>query len=409
MTTTSAVARDLGRARRACRSVACSQLRQRRRERGVADDAVQDADRGDADLHRRQELASGRRAAPSRACAPDSPASTITCSRALRLAVSAISDMANSALSRIRKTQKRNVHARGSRVSGSGGEAAQRSRIAAMHYLIGDLQGCCDALDRLLAEIGFSPSRDRLYVLGDLVNRGPAVARRAAPPARPRRRRARCLLGNHDLHLLAVAARRAAGAPQRHARRRSSTRPTATAWLDWLRQRPLALHAHGWLMVHAGVRAAVGRRRRRWRSPARSRRCCAAPRCGEFLRAMYGNEPARWNDALHGADRLRFIVNALTRLRFVHAPTARWSSTTKDGAAAAPPGFMPWFDVPGRGAPRARRSPSATGRRSACSSGPTCSALDTGCVWGGTLSAVRIDGGRRELVQVKCGQAAAFG
>jgi bis(5'-nucleosyl)-tetraphosphatase (symmetrical) len=117
---------------------------------------------------------------------------------------------------------------------------------------VGDLQGCCDAFDRLLAEIGFSPSRDRLVVLGDLVNRGPqslAVLQRL----RSLGDAATCLLGNHDLHLLAVAAgvRRGRTAATRWTT--SWQRPDRDAWLDWLRQRRLAVWTAGWLCVHAGV------------------------------------------------------------------------------------------------------------------------------------------------------------
>ena len=120
-----------------------------------------------------------------------------------------------------------------------------------MNYLIGDVQGCCDALERLLAKIDFSPSRDRLWLLGDLINRGPASL------ATLRRLRglgnaATCLLGNHDLNLLAVAH----GVRRPHA---SDTlteildAPDRSRWLDWLRHQRLAVHEHGWLMVHAGV------------------------------------------------------------------------------------------------------------------------------------------------------------
>ena len=120
-----------------------------------------------------------------------------------------------------------------------------------MEFLVGDIQGCAGALENLLAETGFSPSRDRLYVLGDLVNRGPdslGVLRRL----RDLGDAARCVLGNHDWHLLAVAA----GVRPRH---RSDTlddildAPERDAWLDWLRHRPMAIHAQGWLMLHAGV------------------------------------------------------------------------------------------------------------------------------------------------------------
>ncbi|HWH81704.1 MAG TPA: metallophosphoesterase, partial [Burkholderiaceae bacterium] len=120
-----------------------------------------------------------------------------------------------------------------------------------MDYLIGDVQGCCDALERLLAKIAFSPSRDRIYVLGDLINRGPASL------ATLRRLRglgsaATCLLGNHDLNLLAVAQ----GVRQPHAGDTTAEildAPDRDAWLDWLRQQRMAVFEHGWLMVHAGV------------------------------------------------------------------------------------------------------------------------------------------------------------
>jgi len=270
-----------------------------------------------------------------------------------------------------------------------------------MDYLIGDLQGCCDAFERLLAEIGFSPSRDRLHVLGDLVNRGPASL------ATLRRLRglgdaATCLLGNHDLHLLAVAA----GVRPAH---RSDTlseildAPDRDAWLDWLRRQcRLADTACGWLLVHAGVVP-------QW-SLAQTlaladevHALLAGPDLAAFLRVMYGNEPAVWHPDLAGPDRWRFVINVLTRIRFCDA-TGRLDFKTKDGADAAPPGFMPWFEVPGRataGVPIAFGHWSTLGLRNQ----PDLLAIDTGCVWGGALSAVRIDGGRRELTQVACSPA----
>jgi bis(5'-nucleosyl)-tetraphosphatase (symmetrical) len=266
-----------------------------------------------------------------------------------------------------------------------------------VNYLVGDVQGCADALDRLLAAIGFSPSRDRLYLLGDLVNRGPASL------ATLRRLRdlgdsATCVLGNHDWHLLAVAA----GVRPRH---RSDTldeildAPERDAWLEWLRQRRMAVFEHGWLMVHAGVvpewdLKTVLALARELETALRGRPA------REFLGAMFGNEPARWSDSLDGDERLRFTLNALTRTRFV-AADGSLEFATKDGADAAPPGFRPWFDAPGR---RTEGVPIAFGHWSALGllerEGLLC--LDTGCVWGGKLSAVRIDGGRRDLIQVDC-------
>lgn len=267
-----------------------------------------------------------------------------------------------------------------------------------MHYLIGDLQGCDGAFARLLAKIGFSPSRDRLTVLGDLVNRGPqslAVLQRM----RALGASADALLGNHDLHLLAVAH----GVRPAHAG--DTLGPILQSgeregWLEWLRARPLALQCEGWLCVHAGVNPA-------W-TPAQTLSLAAevqallrGPDLGAFLPLMYGNEPARWSDALQGPDRWRHVINVLTRIRFVSATDGTLDFKVKEGAAATPPGLLPWFDVPGRAS---IGSPIAFGHWSTLGliNTPDLLALDTGCVWGGALSAARIDGGRREIVQVPC-------
>jgi len=271
-----------------------------------------------------------------------------------------------------------------------------------MHYLIGDLQGCCDAFDRLLAEIDFSPSRDRLHVLGDLVNRGPqslATLQRLAGLGNA----ATALLGNHDLHLLAAAE----GVRPLHA---SDTlgeilaSPQRGRWLDWVRHCPLADSAHGWLLVHAGVVP-------QWDAAqtlalaAEVQALLQGPDLPGFLRVMYGNEPSIWHDSLQGADRWRFVVNVLTRIRFCDAK-GRLDLKTKEGAGATPAGHYPWFAVPGR---RTEGTPIAFGHWSTLGLKleATLLSLDTGCVWGGQLSAVRVDGGRRELVQVRCSQAAA--
>lgn len=269
-----------------------------------------------------------------------------------------------------------------------------------MHFLIGDIQGCCDAFERLLAEIGFSPSRDRLTVLGDLVNRGPASLR-TLRLLRGLGDSADALLGNHDLHLLAVAH----GVRPEH---RSDTlreildAPDRTAWIDWIRQRPLALRREGWLCVHAGLPP-------QWDADqalalaAEVQAMLRGPDLQAFLQVMYGNEPARWSEALTGAERWRFVINVLTRVRFC-AVDGTLDFKTKDGALAAPPGLLPWFDVPGR---RSAGTPIAFGHWSTLGllDRPSLLALDTGCVWGGRLTAVRVDGGRREIAQVCCDQA----
>lgn len=267
-----------------------------------------------------------------------------------------------------------------------------------MHYLIGDLQGCCSALDRLLDAIGFSASRDRLTILGDLVNRGPQSLETL------RRLRglgdaAVCLLGNHDWHLLAVAY----GVRPQH---RGDTlaeileAPDRDAWIDWLCQRRMALHEHGWLMVHAGVAP-------QWdlaltlQLAGELEAHLQGPDLGGFLQVMYGNQPARWSDDLTGHDRLRFALNVLTRIRYVGADGTLDFAAKED---RAPPGLMPWFDAAGR---RTRGVPIAFGHWSTLGLVERADllGLDTGCVWGGQLTAVRIDDGRREIVQVECEQA----
>ncbi len=277
-------------------------------------------------------------------------------------------------------------------------------------YMIGDVQGCDQALQRLLTTLDFSPSRDTLYLLGDLVNRGPdslAVLRRLMAMGSS----AHCLLGNHDLHLLAVAE----GVRPLH---RTDTlddilaAPDREELLRWIRQRPLALQAHGWLMVHAGLLP-------QWTADqalALAQEVSALLQSAdgpEWLHSMYGNEPAQWNNHLQGADRWRVVINALTRLRFCSADGVM-DFGTKDSASAAPPGCWPWFDVPGR---RSAGTQIAFGHWSTLGllHRPGLLALDTGCVWGGCLTAARLptapahtDTGTEtglSFIQIDCPQA----
>jgi bis(5'-nucleosyl)-tetraphosphatase (symmetrical) len=273
-------------------------------------------------------------------------------------------------------------------------------------YLVGDVQGCDAPLGQLLQALDFSASRDTLYVLGDLVNRGPAsaaVLRRLMAMGSS----ARCLLGNHDMHLLACAH----GVRRPHKRDTLDevlTAPDRPAMLDWLRRQHLALHdtvaGRPLLMVHAGVLP-------QWtaaRTVALAQELEQVLRgdgLGDFLHAMYGNAPDRWSDALQGHDRLRVIINALTRLRFCTAE-GQMEFDSKDSAGTAPAGHMPWFDVPGRataGDTVVFGHWSTLGwldRRDV-----VC--MDTGCVWGGPLSALRVSPllDRSDLVQVACPQA----
>jgi bis(5'-nucleosyl)-tetraphosphatase (symmetrical) len=275
-------------------------------------------------------------------------------------------------------------------------------------YLIGDLQGCDAALQRLVEKIAFSPSRDTLYLLGDLVNRGPsseAVLRRLMGYGAS----ARCLLGNHDLHLLAVSygARRPSRkdtlqgilqAPDRH------------AMLEWLRHQNLAL-LERWgekelLMVHAGVLPAWSAAKALQLALEVEAALRGADMAG-FFATMYGNTPDAWSDTLEGPERLRVIVNALTRMRLC-TPDGRMEFGFSGGADAAPAGYLPWFEVPGR---LSAETTVAFGHWSTLGwlNRPNVLSLDTGCVWGGCLSALRItpraQGWDSELIQVQCEQA----
>ncbi len=268
-------------------------------------------------------------------------------------------------------------------------------------YLIGDIQGCDAALQRLLDKLAFSPSRDQLFVLGDLVNRGPDSAgtlRRLMALGAS----VQCVLGNHDLHLLAMASG-ASPSKRQDTLHDLLNAPDRDEMLDWLRHQRMAIWAHGVLMVHAGVLPS-------WTAAqtialaAEVEQVLQGPQVTEFFKQMYGNQPATWRDDLSGMDRIRVIVNALTRLRFCSADGVM-EFDAKEGADQAPAGFMPWFDVPGR---QTAEVTVAFGHWSTLGwlNRPDVLALDTGCVWGGCLSALRLsDTGDHELIQVKCEQA----
>jgi bis(5'-nucleosyl)-tetraphosphatase (symmetrical) len=264
--------------------------------------------------------------------------------------------------------------------------------------VIGDLQGCLPSLERLLAQIG---DESPLLFVGDIVNRGPQSLA-SLRFVRALTKRATVLLGNHDLHLLAVDA----GIRPQH---RDDTlqeildAPDREALIDWLRARPLAHVQDGALFVHAGVLppwtveqtlALAGEVEARLR----------ADDYRDFLATMYGNTPARWDDALTGADRLRCVINALTRLRFV-AADGTMDFKVKEGAHTAPPGLVPWFDHPDRATHPARGGlPIVFGHWSTLGllNRPDAVCLDTGCVWGGHLTAMRWP--QRAIVQVSCPQ-----
>ena len=256
-------------------------------------------------------------------------------------------------------------------------------------YAIGDIQGCDQEFGQLLERLAFDPAKDQLWLTGDLVNRGPRsleVLRRV----RALGNAVTLVLGNHDLHLLAAAHDRTALRPD-DTLDAVLAAPDRDALLEWLRQQPL-LHTDdtlGWTMVHAGLAP-------QWdltTATACARELEAALRDETSARtlfvAMYGNRPDRWSDALTGTERLRFITNCFTRLRFCHAD-GRLDLKYKGTLADAPADLVPWFRIAER---RSAASRILFGHWSALGyhAGDGVLGIDTGCVWGGRLCAVRLD------------------
>lgn len=263
-------------------------------------------------------------------------------------------------------------------------------------YTIGDVQGCFDELQSLLTDINFDPRQDRLWLVGDLVNRGPKsleVLRfvKNLPDAK-------VVLGNHDIHLLALAY----GNPYpHHTLDAVLNAPDRDELITWLRHLPV-LHydaALGYIMVHAGLAP-------QWD-------LATAMRCGRELEAalqddqqiaalldnLYGNQPDSWHDDLSGWERLRFITNALTRMRYCTAD-GRLEFSAAGEPGTQPEGYLPWFKVPGR---KTRQQKIVFGHWSSLqgiTDEPRVFALDTGCVWGKTLTAMRLEDG--QLFSVPC-------
>ena len=263
-------------------------------------------------------------------------------------------------------------------------------------YAIGDIQGCYAEFQQLLEVIDFDQGTDRLWLVGDLVNRGPQsleVMRHVKSLGNA----AVTVLGNHDLHLIMLA--------EGKSKLRSDDTlapilqaPDREDLLAWLRARPLMHAESGHMMVHAGllpqwsasqalalageVEAAL--RHRKFR---------------KFLGNMWGSDPKAWHDDLSGWDRLRVIVNAMTRMRFCTSDGAM-EFKSKGELTSAPPGYLPWFEVPHR---KTADHVLVTGHWSALglTLTPKLLALDSGCVWGGSLSAVRLED--RTVFQVDSG------
>ncbi|KPK37502.1 MAG: diadenosine tetraphosphatase [Gammaproteobacteria bacterium SG8_47] len=266
-------------------------------------------------------------------------------------------------------------------------------------YAIGDLQGCFDALQRLFEKLRFDPAADQVWFTGDLVNRGP-LSLESLRFVKSLGDSAVTVLGNHDLHLLAVAEH------TEKKKRQDTLDPILNAadrdeLLDWLRSRPLLHHDEtlSFTMVHAGLPP-------QW-DLAQARACAAelesvlrGPDYAVFFQHMYGNEPSRWSEELNSWERLRFIVNSLTRMRFCDAK-GRMDLRAKGAPGSQSKKLMPWFQVPGRRNAELRivfGHWSTLGRVNA----PGIYSLDSGCVWGGTLTALRLDADELPYTSIEC-------
>jgi bis(5'-nucleosyl)-tetraphosphatase (symmetrical) len=272
-------------------------------------------------------------------------------------------------------------------------------------YAIGDLQGCATEFDALLKKIRFRPSRDRLWLVGDLVNRGPdslAVLRRVIGLGRS----VVSVLGNHDLHLLATVAGRRELSPA-DTFHDVLEAPDADALVDWLRHRPL-LHYDARarrVLVHAGIPPV-------WSVPeARTQAreieaLLRGPRWRAALRVMYGNEPSAWSRKLDREERRRYTINALTRMRYCDR-RGKLDLSHSGPPGSQPKGLLPWFDVPKR---RSANVHIVFGHWAALGllRRDDVTALDTGCGWGNSLTAVRLDQPAR-AVKVGCSKATRRG
>lgn len=270
-----------------------------------------------------------------------------------------------------------------------------------MNYAIGDVQGCFTVLQRLLDRIQFDASKDKLWFCGDLVNRGPQSLEtlrfiKKLGDHHP------VVLGNHDLHLLALSYGAHAGAKD-DTLQDILTAPDRDELVAWLRQKPLLHHDKqlGFTMVHAGLAAS-------WdlftaiRLAHEVETVIQSKKAADFFQHMYGNEPSQWHESLQGWDRLRCITNYFTRLRFCHRDGSL-ELNTKGTLDKASEDLIPWFAV----TPRANAPMKIIFGHWAALGGITnvenTFALDTGCVWGRQLTAMRLEDGERMSVEAKFG------
>lgn len=271
-------------------------------------------------------------------------------------------------------------------------------------WVVGDVQGCKKPLKRLLKKVGFSWDRDILWSTGDLINRGPTCLKTLRYFYK-HRDNLRMVLGNHDLHLMAVAA----GAKKLG---RSDTFESILLAKDrdqlisWLHHQPLVHQEHGFTMVHAGIPP-------QWsvdEAAARAREVetvLQSPDCAEFFRSMYGNEPAVWSDDLQGMERLRVITNYFTRMRYCYADgtldlVSKGPLANPGGPAAGNKQLDAWFNYPNRKAAKDKILFGHWASLHGQTSTPNAIGLDTGCVWGNALTLYCLETGERISESCRC-------
>lgn len=261
---------------------------------------------------------------------------------------------------------------------------------------IGDIQGCFDSFRRLLDICHFDPARDRLWLVGDLVNRGPKSLK-TLRLIKSLGSAAQIVLGNHDLYLLMVAEGGAKYRGKDDTLQGILDAKDREELLDWLRHQPLCYTEGNYCMVHAGLLPQWSAIQARELS-REVEKVLQGPNYREFILNLWGSEPASWSNELSGWQRLRVIVNAMTRMRFC-TPDGVMEFKTKGELVNAPAGHLPWFEVPNR---QSADSVLVTGHWSALGLQitPNRLALDSGCLWGGHLTAVRLED--RRVFQVDC-------
>ena len=267
-------------------------------------------------------------------------------------------------------------------------------------YAIGDIQGCYDELQQLLDMIHFNPQKDQLWFAGDLVNRGPKSLE-VLRFIKGLGEHAISVLGNHDFHLLALWK-----GHQRNSNRNDTLAPILSApdcdeLLNWLRHRPLLHHdtRHGLTLVHAGL-PPQWTLKKALKYAREVEAVLRSEKYEEFLANMYGNQPDQWSEDLIGWERIRFMVNCFSRIRFC-SEEGKLNLKMKGGPTTESGGYHPWFKIDGR---KSESDPIIFGHWSTLGlhHENNVISIDTGCLWGGTLTAMRIDTPTLQFVRCDC-------